>query len=137
MSLLYFRRRSASYHLNPTAAKFVTVGFSLALIPSPTTPPRSIANPRNGLRLARVLSTSGRDKARRDTPFRLCDVRPEVPGLRRDFFGRVMAREQNGCRVMSPRVITRESFETGDCGVMVRVSDLTDQNHDASQLLSL
>ena len=85
----------------------------------------------------RTDSDPCRDQARRDTPIRPRDVCPEVSGLRRDFFGRVMAREQNGCRVMGHRVITRETFETGDCGVMVRTHYLPDRNHDASQLLSL
>lgn len=50
MSLLEFRRRLGSHHLNPGVAKFVTPGFSLAPIPSPTPSPGTIANPRNGLR---------------------------------------------------------------------------------------
>ena len=50
MSLLEFRRALVSHHLNPGVAKFVTPGFSLAPIPSPTPSPVTIANPRNGLR---------------------------------------------------------------------------------------
>ena len=45
-----FRRRLGSHHLNPGVAKFVTPGFSLAPIPSPTPSPETIANPHNGLR---------------------------------------------------------------------------------------
>ena len=66
----------------------------------------------------RVLSLPGRVPARRDIPFRSPRVRPEVSGLRRAFFVRVMAREQTDLRVMAFRVITPQSFEIADLRVM-------------------
>ena len=118
MSLLEFRRPLASHHLNPGVAKFVTPGFSLAPIPSPTPSPVTIANPRNGLRFVECSLFRAETRRGATSRFGPRDVRPEVSGLRRDFFVRVMAREETDLRVMGLRVITRETFEIADLRVM-------------------
>ena len=123
--------------LKPRSREIRDPGVFSCAHPEPHALARNYRQSPQRVAFRRVLSLPGRVPARRDIPFRSPRVRPEVSGLRRAFFVRVMAREQNGCRVMGHRVITRESFEIADLRVMVRGPNLTDQNHDASQLLSL